>query len=98
DYILKNGQADAYFGLSVVLADATGDGLNDLIVGAGYYDNGQNDEGATFIYSYAAAPTPTATPAVTPTPAPVPAVGAAATLGLVLLFGLLLARRRFISL
>jgi len=98
DYIIKNGQADAYFGLSVVLADATGDGLNDLIVGAGYYDNGQNDEGATFIYSYAAAPTPTATPAVTPTPAPVPAVGAAATLGLVLLFGLLLARRRFISL
>jgi len=60
-----------------------------VIVGAPDYTDGQTGEGATFIYSYKAA-----LPTATPTPAPVPATSAGAALGLAVLFGVLLARKR----
>jgi len=49
--ILEENQADASFGISVSSAgDVNGDGYSDVIVGAGFYDNGQTNEGLAFIY------------------------------------------------
>jgi hypothetical protein len=49
--MVEGNQANAAFGLSVASAgDVNGDGYNDVIVGAESYDNGQNGEGAAFIY------------------------------------------------
>ncbi|MCB0732932.1 MAG: FG-GAP repeat protein [Flavobacteriales bacterium] len=48
---LEEDQADALFGRCVSPAgDVNGDGYSDVIVGARYYENGQTDEGAAFIY------------------------------------------------
>ncbi len=48
---LEENQAGALFGYSVASAgDVNGDGYSDVIVGACFYDNGQTDEGAAFIY------------------------------------------------
>ena len=48
---LTPDQASAYFGFSVASAgDINGDGFDDLLVGAYYYDNGQTNEGAAFVY------------------------------------------------
>ena len=48
---LESNQAYAQLGYSVSSAgDVNGDGYSDVIVGAYYYDNGQTDEGAAFIY------------------------------------------------
>ena len=51
DALLESNQAGAYLGNSVAGAgDVNGDGFADVIVGAPYYDNGQVDEGAAFVY------------------------------------------------
>ena len=48
---IESNQADANIGYSVASAgDVNGDGYGDVIVGARYYDNGQIDEGAAFVY------------------------------------------------
>ena len=47
----ERDQADAGFGNPVATAgDVNGDGYADVIVGAPRYDNGQTDEGRTFVY------------------------------------------------
>ncbi|MBI2894492.1 MAG: FG-GAP repeat protein, partial [Deltaproteobacteria bacterium] len=52
----ESNQTDAYFGWSVSTAgDVNGDGLDDVIVGACRYDNGQNNEGRAFVYHGSAA-------------------------------------------
>jgi hypothetical protein len=51
DWIGENAQAESCFGNSVGTAgDVNGDGYSDVIVGAPWYDNGQSDEGAAFVY------------------------------------------------
>ncbi|MBL0358637.1 MAG: FG-GAP repeat protein [Chitinophagaceae bacterium] len=48
---LESNQANSKFGYSVATAgDVNGDGYSDIIVGAYFYDNGQTDEGAAFVY------------------------------------------------
>jgi hypothetical protein len=48
---VESNQAGAYLGFSVASAgDVNGDGYSDVIAGAYYYDNGENNEGAAFIY------------------------------------------------
>ncbi|HWP32679.1 MAG TPA: integrin alpha, partial [Solirubrobacterales bacterium] len=47
----ESNQVGAQFGLAVATAgDVNGDGFSDVIVGAYLYDNGQTDEGRTFVY------------------------------------------------
>jgi hypothetical protein len=45
------GQSSASFGISVAGAgDVNGDGFSDVVVGATFYDDGQTNEGAAFLY------------------------------------------------
>jgi hypothetical protein len=47
----ESDQANAQFGRFVASAgDVNGDGYGDVIVGAPFFDNGQTDEGRTFVY------------------------------------------------
>ena len=49
--MVKLEQEGAHFGCSVSTAgDVDGDGYSDVIIGADYYDNGQTNEGAAFVY------------------------------------------------
>lgn len=49
--MLEANQADAGFGTSVsATGDVNGDGYGDIIVGAMHYDNGEDEEGAAFVY------------------------------------------------
>ena len=50
--IVESNQGSAYMGWSVAGAgDINGDGYSDVITGAWAYDNGQNGEGAVFVYN-----------------------------------------------
>ena len=61
----ESNQAEAHMGKSVASAgDVNGDGYSDVIVGAYYYDNGEADEGRSFLY-YGSASGLAATPAWT---------------------------------
>lgn len=47
----EGNQANALFGFDVGTAgDVNGDGFDDVIIGAVFYDNGQTDEGQAFLY------------------------------------------------
>jgi hypothetical protein len=49
--ILESNQIEAQMGWSVASAgDVNGDGYGDIIVGSRFYDNGQANEGAAFVY------------------------------------------------
>jgi hypothetical protein len=56
NWTAEPGRPVAYFGYSVARAgDVNGDGYDDVIVGAIYFDNGQSDEGRAFAYHGSAA-------------------------------------------
>ena len=51
DWYKYGGQANAQFGYAVATAgDVNGDGYSDIIVGAPYWDNGEEDEGGIWVY------------------------------------------------
>ena len=51
DAILEGDQGDALFGINAAgVGDVNGDGYADVMVGASYYDAGQTDEGAAFLF------------------------------------------------
>ncbi len=49
--LLESNQADAWLGFSVASAgDVNSDGYSDVLAGAPHYDNGEDNEGAAFLY------------------------------------------------
>ncbi|MFN0149649.1 MAG: FG-GAP-like repeat-containing protein [bacterium] len=51
NWIAESDQASASFGLSVATAgDVNGDGFSDVIVGAPFFDGGQQSEGRAYVY------------------------------------------------
>ena len=62
--LLESGQAGSAFGANLAGAgDVNGDGYADLIVGAEFYDSGEADEGAAFVYLGSASGIADGTPA-----------------------------------
>ncbi|MBV6513050.1 MAG: hypothetical protein FMNOHCHN_02575 [Ignavibacteriaceae bacterium] len=50
-WTIESNQSQALFGYSVSTAgDINGDGYGDVIVGAYFFDNGQDNEGSAFVY------------------------------------------------
>ncbi|MCC6608010.1 MAG: FG-GAP repeat protein [Anaerolineae bacterium] len=65
DWTAESDQADANFGYDVAtVGDVNNDGYDGIIIGAPYYDNGQSDEGRTYVF-YGSASGLNATPAWT---------------------------------
>jgi uncharacterized repeat protein (TIGR01451 family) len=65
NWVTESNQTNAYYGTSVGTAgDVNGDGYADVIIGALYYDNGENDEGRAYLY-YGSATGLSSTPAWT---------------------------------
>jgi hypothetical protein len=51
DWTAESDQVEAQFGLSVSgVGDVNGDGFDDVVVGAFLFDNGQTNEGRSFLY------------------------------------------------
>jgi hypothetical protein len=50
NWTVQGDQDGAGFGIVATAGDVNGDGFSDVIVGAGFYDNDQIDEGRAFIY------------------------------------------------
>ena len=56
DWIGEDNQAESGYGFSANTAgDVNGDGYDDVLVGAGNYDNGHHDEGRVYLYLGSAA-------------------------------------------
>jgi hypothetical protein len=50
-WVTESNQQDARYGMAVASAgDVNADGFDDVLVGAPFYDNGQVDEGAVFLF------------------------------------------------
>jgi hypothetical protein len=62
DAQLESDQADAQMGRSLAAADVNGDGYADVIVGARWYDAGEDDEGAVFVFHGSASGVPDGDP------------------------------------
>jgi hypothetical protein len=72
NWTAESNQVSAEFGYSVSSAgDVNGDGFSDVIIGARFYDNGQSDEGAAFVY-HGSAGGLLNTPPVGASPSPLP--------------------------
>jgi hypothetical protein len=73
--LIQSNQAGAEFGISVAGAgDVDGDGYDDVIVGARFYDDGETDEGAAFVFRGGASGVSGCTPGSPPLCAPSDAV------------------------
>ncbi len=72
DWRAESNQEESFFGISLATAgDVDNDGYADVIIGADFYDHGQQNEGAVFLYHGSSAGLSTAPPNVSE-PAPKP--------------------------